>query len=85
MLGKCTGYIVFTRGLFSVFFCEGTCWVYPNVLVGGCCQEIEGVQQWAFKAAAAALEVIPRTLAQNCGTNVVRVLTQLRVSYVGDY
>lgn len=40
---------------------------------------MEGVQQWAFKAAASALEVIPRTLAQNCGTNVVRVLTQLRV------
>lgn len=45
-----------------------------------CFQEVEGVQQWAFKAAASALEVIPRTLAQNCGTNVVRVLTQLRVS-----
>lgn len=43
-------------------------------------QEVEDVQQWAFKAAASALEVIPRTLAQNCGTNVVRVLTQLRVS-----
>ncbi len=42
-------------------------------------QEVEGVQQWAFKAAASALEVIPRTLAQNCGANVVRVLTQLRV------
>lgn len=41
---------------------------------------MEGVQQWAFKAAASALEVIPRTLAQNCGANVVRVLTQLRVS-----
>lgn len=43
---------------------------------------MEGVQQWAFKAAAAALEVIPRTLAQNCGANVVRVLTQLRVRMV---
>ena len=44
-------------------------------------QEVEGMQQWAFKAAASALEVIPRTLAQNCGANVVRVLTQLRVSW----
>lgn len=44
-------------------------------------QEVEGTQQWAFKAAASALEVIPRTLAQNCGANVVRVLTQLRVSW----
>lgn len=45
-------------------------------------QSVEGVQQWAFKAAASALEVIPRTLAQNCGANVVRVLTQLRVRAV---
>lgn len=44
-----------------------------------CLQGVEGMQQWAFKAAASALEVIPRTLAQNCGANVVRVLTQLRV------
>ncbi|CAM9526386.1 unnamed protein product [Choristocarpus tenellus] len=42
-------------------------------------QNVEGVQQWSFKAAASALEVIPRTLAQNCGANVVRALTQLRV------
>jgi|TARA_B110000285_G_scaffold230578_1_gene297467 T-complex protein 1 subunit gamma len=27
---------------------------------------------------ASALEVIPRTLAQNCGGNVVRMLTELR-------
>lgn len=40
---------------------------------------IEGVQQWPFRAVGEALEVIPRTLAQNCGANVVRVLTQLRV------
>eukprot|EP00904_Undaria_pinnatifida_P013643 jgi/Undpi1/9409/HiC_scaffold_27.g11866.m1 len=47
-------------------------------------QEVEGVQQWAFKAAASALEVIPRTLAQNCGTNVVRVLTQLRAKHANE-
>jgi T-complex protein 1 subunit gamma len=28
---------------------------------------------------ASTLEVIPRTLAQNCGGNVVRILTELRV------
>jgi len=27
---------------------------------------------------AASLEVIPRTLAQNCGTDVVRTMTELR-------
>lgn len=41
-------------------------------------QHIEGVQQWPFKALAGALEVIPRTLAQNCGADVVRVMTELR-------
>lgn len=34
--------------------------------------------QWPYKALAGALEVIPRTLAQNCGADVVRVLTELR-------
>merc|ERR1740117_82044 len=39
---------------------------------------VEGNQQWPYKAMASALEVIPRTLAQNCGGNVVRMLTELR-------
>jgi T-complex protein 1 subunit gamma len=46
---------------------------------------IEGVQQWPYKAVAEALEVIPRTLIQNCGTSTIRVLTQLRVSPSRDY
>lgn len=29
----------------------------------------------------AALEVIPRTLAQNCGANVIRTLTKLRARH----
>lgn len=41
-------------------------------------QEVEGVGQWPYKALASALEVIPRTLAQNCGADVVRTLTELR-------
>lgn len=44
-------------------------------------QNIEGVQQWPFKALASALEVIPRTLAQNCGADVVRVITELRAKH----
>jgi len=39
---------------------------------------IDGIQQWPYRAVAEALEVIPRTLIQNCGAPVVRVLTQLR-------
>lgn len=44
-------------------------------------KKIEGLQQWPFKALATALEIIPRTLAQNCGANVVRVMTELRAKH----
>jgi len=45
---------------------------------------IEGVQQWTYRGIANALEVIPRTLAQNCGAKVVRVLTELRAKHASD-
>ena len=34
-----------------------------------------------FRALATALEVIPRTLAQNCGANTIRTLTTLRAKH----
>jgi T-complex protein 1 subunit gamma len=43
--------------------------------------KVEGVHQWPYKALASALEVIPRTLAQNCGGDVVRMLTDLRARH----
>eukprot|EP01071_Lankesteria_metandrocarpae_P001919 Lankesteria_metandrocarpae@DN1969_c0_g1_i1.p1 len=39
---------------------------------------IDGLQQWSYKAVASALEVIPRTIAENCGADVVRTVTSLR-------
>ena len=42
-------------------------------------KSIEGISQWPFRAVTRALEVIPRTLIQNCGGNTIRTLTQLRV------
>lgn len=46
---------------------------------------VEGIHQWPYKALASALEVIPRTLAQNCGGDVVRMLTELRAKHTsGD-
>jgi T-complex protein 1 subunit gamma len=42
---------------------------------------IEGVSQWPYKAVADAMEVIPRTLIQNCGANPIRVLTSLRAKH----
>ncbi len=43
--------------------------------------EVEGVSKWAYAALAAALEVIPRTLAENCGANVIRLMTELRAKH----
>ena len=45
---------------------------------------IEGVQQWIYKNIGTALEVIPRTLSQNCGAKVVRVLTDIRAKHASD-
>ncbi|CAI2182533.1 2665_t:CDS:2 [Funneliformis geosporum] len=47
---------------------------------------IVGVEQWPYKAVAEAMEVIPRTLIQNCGQNPIKVLTQLRAKHAtGNY
>jgi hypothetical protein len=35
-------------------------------------------KQWPYEAAAVAFESIPRTLAQNCGVNVIRTMTALQ-------
>jgi len=45
---------------------------------------IEGVQQWTYRGIASALEAIPRTLAQNCGAKVVKLLTELRAKHASD-
>lgn len=44
---------------------------------------IEGVEQWPFRDVGKALEVIPRTLAMNCGGDSVRLLTELRAAKAG--
>ncbi|RZF38677.1 hypothetical protein LSTR_LSTR003483 [Laodelphax striatellus] len=44
-------------------------------------KSLQGVGQWPYRAVAQALEVIPRTLAQNCGANIIRTLTALRAKH----
>lgn len=44
---------------------------------------IAGIEQWAFLAIADAFEVIPRTLAENCGADIIRVITALRAKHSG--
>lgn len=41
-------------------------------------KSIAGIEQYPYHAVSIALEVIPRTLLQNCGANIVRTLTELR-------
>eukprot|EP01035_Chromulina_nebulosa_P039540 gene39540-53468_t len=43
--------------------------------------KVEGISKWPYLAVGQALEVIPRTLAQNCGANVIRLLTDLRTKH----
>jgi len=45
---------------------------------------LKGVIQWPYKAVANALEIIPRTLAQNCGANTIRSLTALRAKHAKE-
>lgn len=42
---------------------------------------ITGVRKGPYAAVGRALEVIPRTLAQNCGANPIRTLTALRAKH----
>merc|ERR1712190_101137 len=47
-------------------------------------KSIEGKQQFAYRAVSDALEVIPRSLAHNCGADVVRVMTDLRARHASS-
>merc|ERR1739844_60698 len=53
-------------------------------LLGQKGKSLNGVIQWPYKAVASALEVIPRTLAQNCGANTIRTLTALRAKHAQE-
>ncbi|XP_048732681.2 T-complex protein 1 subunit gamma-like [Ostrea edulis] len=44
-------------------------------------KSITGVHQWPYRAVSRALEVIPKTLIQNCGASTIRTLTALRAKH----
>ncbi|KAJ3194655.1 T-complex protein 1 subunit gamma [Irineochytrium annulatum] len=52
-----------------------------SVMLSAKAKTLSGVEQWPYKAVADALEVIPRTLVQNCGGNAIKTLTQLRAKH----
>lgn len=45
---------------------------------------ISGVDRLVYATIADALEVIPRTLAENCGADTIRLITKLRAEHFGD-
>ncbi|CAO1629012.1 unnamed protein product [Sympodiomycopsis kandeliae] len=48
-------------------------------------KEVEGVEKSAIQAVAEAMEVIPRTLIQNCGSSsAIKILTQLRAKHANN-
>jgi len=66
----------------------------PKILPGGGATEIavsvklnqladkiDGVMAYPYRAVADALEIIPRTLIQNCGKQPIKVLTELRAKH----
>merc|ERR1719454_2514987 len=82
------------RNLHDAFAVARNIILEPKLLPGGGAIEMElamrlkekakseeGTKQYAYKAVADALEVIPRSLAHNCGADVVRVMTDLRARH----
>ena len=61
----------------------GACEMALSVALNEKAREVEGVAAWPYRAVAKALEVIPRTLIQNCGASTIRVLTELRAKHAG--
>ena len=43
-----------------------------------------GVEQWPYRAVAQAVEVIPQTLIQNCGTSTIHLLSSLRAEHTQE-
>lgn len=78
-------------GVTRNLFCD------PRLVPGGGATEMElahrlnanaknigGLEQKPYASVAFGLEAIPRTLAQNCGGEVVRVLTELRARHAKE-
>merc|ERR1712054_718598 len=70
---------------------------HPKLLPGGGATEmavsvalkerakaIEGVASIPYSAVGEALEIIPQTLAENCGANVIHVVTALRAKHANN-
>ena len=47
-------------------------------------KKISGSAQYPFRAVGEALEVIPRTLCDNCGGDTLRIITELRAMHANN-
>jgi len=43
--------------------------------------KVQGQMAFPYKAVASALEIIPQTIATNCGADVIRIMTKLRAAH----
>jgi len=55
-----------------------------SVALAKLAHDMEGVEALPCRAMADAMEVIPRTLIQNCGGNPIKVLTELRAKHANN-
>jgi len=59
----------------------GACEMAISRILTDYARSVKGVEQGPFKAVASALEVIPKTLIDNCGAQTIRLLTELRAKH----
>merc|ERR1712054_531808 len=84
------------RNLGDAMNCVRTIFMDPRLVPGGGATEMALAQRLieqskvqeptiasAYKAAGAALEIISRTLLENCGADIIRKQTQLRAKHAG--
>jgi len=45
------------------------------------CKTLKGIEPLPYKACSTAFEVIPRTLADNCGVKTIKVMTELKAKH----
>ncbi|KAF7493130.1 T-complex protein 1 subunit gamma [Sarcoptes scabiei] len=87
----------FERNLHDALYVARNILLDPYVLPGGGAVEmaaakilseksktIKDVHQWSYRVIGKSLEVIPRTLIQNCGGDTIRTLTKLRAKHASS-
>lgn len=55
--------------------------MHVSTLLNAKASSLGGADAWVYRSVARSLEVIPRTLCQNCGANVIRTVTTLRARH----